>query len=277
MRSRYWSVGKFADWVRGTPSPDMGTSAEWREWESKAKSAHPLRYWLAEEGLSGLQSVICWPIDRLYDVKYWINNRYVTKTHALTSNLKKGQWYDLDTRLLHCLFDELVNHVEIELAASNFRWDKEAREKYNTPFWAVGWFRWRTYRNSEAGMDYLNWAAELRWTENEVGSDSPQLNELTYQAINAREIRDLYLWWKHVYPNRPDPHDASGWTALCAKRSADTGDDELGFLDFAERSDEDREETRRVLDLSNQMETDQLQEEEDMLIRLIKVRKSLWT
>jgi hypothetical protein len=275
MRSRYWSCSKFADWLRGTDKLEMGTGQEWNDWENTANSKSPFRYWLAEEGLDKLQNFIMWPTDQLYNFKYWINNRYVTKTHALTSKLKKGQWYDLDTRILNCLFDELVDHVEIELAASNYRWSDEARKKYKVPFWGSGWFRWRTYRNVDAAMDYLEWASNLRWTEEEVGADDPMCGKFTHQAINAREIRELYLWWKNVYPNRPDAHDASGWTEFCERRRTDRDGGILGWLE--DRTPEEAEESKRILAHCTELEDQYDKEDEEMLIRLIKIRRSLWT
>jgi hypothetical protein len=275
MRARYWSCSKFADWLRGTDKLSAGTGQEWNDWDNTAKSTHPFRYWLAEEGLDKLQNFIMWPIDKLYSVKYWINNRFVTKTHTLTSNLKKGQWHELDTRIMHCLFDELVNHVEIEIAASNFRWDEESRKKYKTPFWAIGWFRWRTYRNVEAAMDYLDWASNLRWNEDEVGADDPSCGRLTHQALGAIEIKELYLWWKNVYPNRPDAHDASGWTEFCERRRSDRDGSIFGWLE--DKTEEEAEESRRILDRCHEIEEQYDTEDTEMLIRLIKVRQRLWT
>jgi hypothetical protein len=275
MRSRYWSCSKFADWLRGTDKISAGTSQEWNDWDKTAKSNYPFRYWLAEEGLDKIQTFIMWPTDKLYSVKYWINNRFVTKTHTLTSNLKKGQWHELDTRIIHCLFDELVNHVEIEIAASNFRWSEESREKYKTPFWAIGWFRWRTYRNVEAAMDYLEWASDLRWQENEVGADDPCCGKLTHPALGAIEIKELYLWWKNVYPNRPDPHDASGWTEFCERRRSDRDGSIFGYLE--DKTEEEADESRQILDRCHEIEEQYDTEDTEMLIRLIKVRQRLWT
>ena len=275
MRSNYWSCSKFADWLRGTNKISAGTGKQWDDWGEAAKKAHPIRYWIAEEGLDYVQNFISWPIDQLYNFKYWINNRFVTRTHTLTSNLKKGDWWELDTRIMHCLFDELVNHVEIELAASNFRWDEEARKKYKVPFWAVGWFRWRTHRNVPAAMDYLEWASNLRWSENEVGDDDPLCGKLTPQALGAREIRELYHWWKNVYPNRPDPHDASGWSDWCDRRREETGG---GFMAMLENeTEEQRAESSRILDRLREIEEQYEKEDTEMLIRLIKVRHYLWT
>lgn len=86
MRSEYWCNSAFADWLRGTMKPGAETISGWETWRQQAKKAHPIRYWLAEEGLDHIQKFLWWPIDRLYDVKYYINNRWVTRTHALTAH-----------------------------------------------------------------------------------------------------------------------------------------------------------------------------------------------
>ena len=82
----YWSCTKFADRLRGTPKPTAETSSGWKEWGNAAKKAHPFRYWLAEEFLDAVQNVINYIPEKLYNVKYYINNRWVTKTHSLTAN-----------------------------------------------------------------------------------------------------------------------------------------------------------------------------------------------
>ena len=102
------------------------------------------------------------------------------------------------------LFNELVDFVEVETAWSNIAWDKKAREKYNPPFYAWGWFRWRTWRCPEAGIDHLKWAMELT-NEEWLETDKKHEAVLTGQAKAAKEIFELYTWWKEVYPNRRNP------------------------------------------------------------------------
>jgi len=124
MRSNYWSCTKFADWVRGTPKRGALTADGWAEWEDEAKRYNPVRYWIAEEALDAIQNFIWWPVDQLYAVKYYINNRFVTRTHSLTAHprdIKPGQWQDVGNRFLPCLFNELVDFVEIETAWSHIR------------------------------------------------------------------------------------------------------------------------------------------------------------
>jgi len=276
MRSHYWTIGKFADWIRGTPKLKFGTSDQWDEWDRKASGQSPVRYWLAEEGLDYLQKVVYYVPDTLHSIKYYINNRWVTKTHALTAHprdIKPGNWRDVGDRFLPCLFNELVDYVEVELAWWNIAWNDEARKKFEAPWYARGWFRWRTWRSAECGLANLEWQRNLRWKEEEVGKDFKGLGELTPQAIKAQEILDLYKWWTEVYPTRVDAHEVSGWSAYCdAKRDLNDG-----RLFGSKETPELKKQGSKALKLSSKIEAQYEKEDTDMLIRLIKVRHGLWT
>lgn len=278
MRSHYWTCSKFADWLRGTPKPHAETSAGWDKWYALAKAAYPVRYWLAEEGLDYAQKIVFWIPDKLYDIKYYINNRWVTHTHALTAHprdIPRGEWRDVGNRFLPCLFNELQDFVEVELAWHHIAWaNKEDTAKYTPPFWAKGWWRVRTWRCAEAGLDSLEWQRRLTkgqdgWNKGEEDADEP-----TPQAIAAQEILDLYNWWTQIYPNRPDVHDASGWTQVCRDMEAENGGKwSLG----APKSKELQKRSDRAHKLMRKMEADFEKEDEQMMVRLIKIRRSLWT
>jgi hypothetical protein len=275
MRNHYWTTGSFADWLRGTPSPGALTAKGWREWHAEAEARHPVRYWLADEGLDYLQRFFYYIPDKLYGLKYYINNRWVTRTHALTaspSDIPRGEWRDVGSRFMPCLFNELRDFVEVELAWWHIAWEgREFRKKYNPPFWATGWFRWRTWRCSQAGLDNLEWQMSL--TNDWLEDDHPDRYKPSRQAETAKEILELYNWWTKIYPNRPDPMDASGWSAYC-EQIRQSGRD---FLDFEDRTDEEQQQSGRALDLSNEIEDKYNKEDEEMMIRLIRIRHSLWT
>jgi hypothetical protein len=277
MRNHYWSCSKFADWLRGTAKLKVGTSEEWDEWNTTAKMKHSFRYWLAEEGLDYAQKIVYWPTDTLYSIKYYINNRWITRTHALTAHardIKPGNWCDVGNRFLFCLFNELQDFVEVELAWWHLAWNSEDRPKYNMPWWAVGWWRVRTWRCPQAGLDNLEWQRNLRWKEEEVGADFKGLGELTPQAKNAQEILDLYTWWTQEYRNRPDPMDASGWTAYCeAARLANGGKISFG----TDKTPELKKMSDKAHKALRKIEAAYEKEDEAMMIRLIKIRDSLWT
>ncbi len=276
MRNHYWTIGPVADWIRGTPSPGALTSRGWREWREAAQKRHPIRYWIAEEGLDYLQRFFYYIPDKLYGLKYYINNRWVTRTHALTastSDIPRGEWRDVGNRFLPCLFNELRDFVEVELAWWHIAWsNQEEKAKYNAPFWATGWWRWRTWRCPEAGLDCLAWQTKLT-NEEFLDEDKKHLAEPTYQARAAQEILELYKWWTEVYPNRADPHDVGGWSAYCEQRRHSGAD----LLDFEDRTDEEMKMSRQALDATQAVEDKYNQEDEEMMIRLIKIRQSLWT
>lgn len=273
----YWTCSKFADWLRGTTKLKVGTSEEWHEWETRAKAAYPIRWWLAEEGLDYVQKFVMFIPDKIHAIKYYINNRWITRTHALTAHprdLPRGQWADVGNRILPCLFNELVDFVEVELAWWHLAWSPEERPKYNMPWWAVGWWRVRTWRCPQAGLDNLEWQRNLRWTENECAEGSPNIGQLTPQAENAQEILDLYKWWTETYRNRPDPYEASGWSAYCeASRLANGG--KLSFS--GDKTPELKKMSNKAHKLLRKIEADYEKEDEQMMIRLIKVRHGLWT
>jgi len=262
---------KISDWVRGMPKISAGTAKEWREWEMVAKRKK-VRYCLAEDGLDVLQGILNWPRDRWSDVRHYIDNRWIAKTHALTSGLKQGKWHDFDTRLLHSTFDSLVDFVEVELACFNIACSDEVRNKYKDPWYHTVW-PFRACRKPLAGMDYLDWAASLKHDEDWMDPNDLNFGKPTAQAIAAQETIVLYKWWKQERPLRPDPMDASGWSAYCDEKREKNS----SWIDWNEEAEEDKVRSRRILEICHQMEQEQENEDTEMLIRLIKVRQYLWT
>jgi hypothetical protein len=277
MRSHYWTIGKFADWLRGTPKLKCGTSEEWDAWYATAAKAHPIRYWIAEEGLDYLQTIVYYIPDKLNDVRYYINNRWVSRSHSLTAHprdIKPGDWSDVGNRFLPCLFNELVDFVEIEQAWHHCLWSDESRTKFDVPWWRKGWLRWRTWRCPEAGLEYLRWAEKLT-NEEFLEEGEKHKAEPTYQAKAAKEIIELYTWWTVTYRNRPDVHEASGWSAYCEASRAANG----GRLSWSSQDKDPalKKMGDKALKLSHKIEKEYADEDEKMMIRLIKIRESLWT
>ena len=276
MRNHYWTCSKFADWLRGTPSPGAMTSKDWKAWHKQAQAAHPVRYWLADDGLDYLQRFIFYIPDQLYAIKYYINNRFVTRTHALTAHpddITPGTWCDVGNRFLPCLFNELVDFVEIELAWWNIAWSNtDERKKYQAPFWATGWFRWRNWRCPESGLDNLAWQMTLT-NEEFLDDGNKHLAELTPQAHNAAEILSLYKWWTEERPKRVNPMDESGWTAYCDSKRQAGG----SVLDILDHDSDEAVDTTPMHTIMQELEDKYDKEDEEMMIRLIKIRSALWT
>ena len=276
----YWTCSKFADWLRGISKPSSGTSREWAQWKRASKESHPFRYWLAEEGLDHLQDIWCYIPEKINSVRYYLNNRFIVRTHTLTAHsrdIKPGNWCDVGNRFLPCMFNELVNFVEVEKAWMMVCWEPdEIREKYKVPYWRKQWWtRWfNEWRCPAAGLDYLDWEIGLKQGESyQLEEGHPDFDKPTYQAERAKEVKELYLWWTVERPKRLDPYDASGWHEICAQRRKDYPDELLP----EERTEEERDATRASLDTLHKLEEKYEQEDEDMMIRLIKIRQSLWT
>lgn len=258
-RSNTWAFSSFADRVRGSKKPCAATIEEWNEWEQKAKDSHPIRFWITETALDFLQDMIYWPVDILYELKYYIVNRWIDQSHALVAHskhIKPGSYADFDYRILHCLFDELVDFVEIEKAYSNYRWKEEKCKQMK--WWQGGAWRTRTWRSPEDGLEYL------RWEAHPGDEDIP-----SSQSEAAKEILDMYDWWVNRRPLREDPMEASGWSDYCDSfRSSD-----LGLCGVLE---DDKTDVKPMLDHMRKLEEQYHDEDTEMLIRLIKIRGHLW-
>jgi hypothetical protein len=188
-RIKHWSCTKLADWIRGEKKPFALEWDKWEEWHKEAKGKRPFRHWLAEEGLDKLQNIVMFPADVYGSIKSYARNRWIDKIHCLNTGLKPGNYYDLDHRIIHGLFNELVIFVEVELAhLSKLIEDKK--------------FKFENGRSVEAAYDYFDWAQSLK----ENGKPTPQ-------AKAAKKIQKLYEWWTIERPNRPDPAVASRYDA----------------------------------------------------------------
>ena len=269
FKANYWNCTAIADCIRGTKKPGSATMQEWKNWEKQAQQNHPIRYWIVETGFNVLQDIVCYIPEKINNIRYYLNNRFYTKTHALTSTLPRGQFYEFDTRLLHCVFDELVNFVEIEKAWMLVCWSEDKKQKYAVPLSRRKWYlRWFTeWRCAEAGLEYLDWEISLV-NDDWCDKTHPDYGKPTHQAITAAEIKELYIWWTEKRPARLDPYDVSGWSDLC-----DSNDRAF----FEEKTPEENKQIRDSLDLCSQIEKQYEDEDEEMLMRLIKIRKSLWT
>jgi len=252
-RIHYWNCSNFADFVRGEKKPFALEWGKWEEWKKEQRNKRPIRFWLAEELLPKLQDLTLFPIDIYRDIKHYIANRYKTKTHYLKTGLKPGNYYDLDYRILHGLFNELVDFVEIEYAHMA-KWTNKKKT-----------YKFKNGRCEQAGVDYLNWACYLKYGKKSYGIDksNPKYGKPTPQALAAIKIQELYNWWKDR-PNRVEPMVAAGldWdkqkedNLLCGKISRK----ELSSFKKLEK-----------------IEADYEKEDTKMLIELIKIRGHLWT
>ena len=248
---------KFNAWIRYNP-PTALTTRGWRLFEEEFRQRAPIRYYLYR----GFRNKYVRPIYRKYlNILDWIRYRTYDRYHILHTRLPPG-YHEVDTQMLHVNFNLLKDFVEIELAWHYYIWHEEDRrswfEKY-IPFYD----RFFPSLNPNLGINYLNWATTL---------DDPMLPPVERserQAQSAREILALYNWWVNDRPNRkeivvPD-YDHQGLGIMASL------DD-----DFDREASDYKEHHKKMKERSEQEEKWR-KEDDEMLIRLMNVRRDLWT
>lgn len=239
---------------------------EWEEWEARMRAERPFAYWLNETVPDFLKDIKKGIISLINDARYAIRVRVFDRYHVIHTRLKPG-YHDCDERMLHGMFNLLVDYVEVEKAWMHVVFDKEERRKRKHPWWSLGWTRFKSFRDPDAGLAHLRWESSLDDPNLPANERSPS------QAASAREILELYQWWKGIRPWRPDPMDASGWSDYCDQKRKSG----RHMLDMRHDTPEDAALSREILDLNHDIEEEQHREDEEMLMRLIKIRRSLWT
>ena len=245
-RFNYWTCSKFADFIRGEKKPYALQLHEWDEWKDKQNKERPIRYWLSDSFLDKLQDFFYFPYDVYSNVKSYARNRWIVKTHCLKTGLKPGRYHEFDTRILHGLFNEFVDYVEIELARI---------AKWNT-------FKTYTFKNGrcvEAALDYFKDAEDTVEKTRSKMLEQPKtspfysslMDTLSFEESHlekTNQIKELYEWWTKIRPLRDDP-----------------------YLTISEETHGEK-----WVELIEFVLKDQYNEDTQMLVKLIKIRDRLW-
>lgn len=273
QRVRYWSSSSFAKFLQkryaDMDKPSAAPMEEWRSWDDRLKERSPFIFWFTEEFLDDVQKVLYFPYDFLCSIRYYLYNRFVTKTHALTSSLERGTFHEFEERILHCTFDELVRFVEVEKAWMQMVWAEPEIKPWFLKFYP---FRLFLYARPELGIKHLMWEIELReeyWDEDK--KEMIQTDEPTRQAKAAQATLDLYKWWKFDRPQRIDPYVASGYEDFRLML------EENGYGGFMDTPKEYNDQQRELFKKVGEIEQQYNDEDDRMLIKLIEIRRQLWT
>lgn len=200
-------------------------------------------------------------MEKLYDIWFdiknavknaerWIAFRTYDKYHVVKTDLEPG-YYDIDTRILHSNFTLLVDFVEIEKASLQYFFSSYKEEKNKS---RVSFDKLTKEQKKELGLQHLNW---------EIENDEEFFPE--QQKVSAKEVKELYLWWTETRPSRIDPYDKYE-----EERDKFSG----SILNM------DGKNKKKMLALYKKIGKleDQYEKEDDaMLIRLMNVRRNLWT
>lgn len=235
---------------------------EWEDWHEQTRKMRPLAYFLMEtmpEKCNDLIKTIKKPYD---NTRNWMRYRLFDRYHLINTGLKPD-YYEIDTRMLHGMFSLLVDFVEVQSAWVHVIFDEKS--KYNDrPWWSKGWTRFKSFRDVESGIAHLKWEMTLDSENLPVSERNPG------QAHMAREVWELYHWWTKIRPLRPDPGDVSGWNEYCRSKT-------MKELFSNNRSPEENKVSLDIINLDHDIERSYDEEDERMLIRLVKIRKNLWT
>lgn len=241
-RISYWSHSKLAEKIKSffnVPCPDALPMEEWEAYEELYKDN--LGYKISES-FNTIQNIIYFPYDVYNNIRVYLVNRFVSKTHYLNTKLEKGKWHEFDERLLNGMFEEFIDFIEIEKASIN--WDYYGRNGIKK-----SWYdKWIENKNPEAGLEYLDW--EINKCENKPQSES------------AKNQLKLYKWWKEVRPNRLDPYEISGWSEYCSTK---------------DKTKYTKEQINLMLEEIQRLEKEYYNEDTEMMILLIQIRNGLWT
>lgn len=295
---RYWSLSKFAHFLQrkfAIEKPKAATREDWRKWKKECKAKNKFIFWLTEECFDSVQNFVMYPFKKLSDLRYAVRARFYSRHYMMDTKLDRWKYHEVDTRMLHGLFETLVDFIEIEKAwmmvwcAKDEKEIKELGFKWYESNWWTNWMFEK--RHPEAGLKHLEWEMNLKNDDSYFGHHKESIEEakakgiygeMTHQAKAAKEQFDLYNWWKNERPKRLDPYDESGWNAYWQKKEALAKEknaefDELDILEEAANSDELKEERQLTFRKIHEIEEAYEKEDEEMMIRLIKLRRSLWT
>jgi hypothetical protein len=241
----------------------------WTNWDAIAKKTHPIRYYLSEKLSYKISALTRYYI---HEPLNWVRYRTYNRYHRVNTGLPPG-WQDVDNQMLYVNFTMLVDFIEIEKASCMLWTDGEV----DTHKWyQKGPFN--NWRDADLGIKHLRWEMSLtRGEDYGLKEGDEGFGEMTRQAKSAKEQLELYTWWKVVRPLRGDSMDVSGLTEWYENNRIEG----LGVMSAIARYDKARSESestyKEIQDLHTKTEEDYIQEDIDMLIRLIKIKQTLWS
>jgi hypothetical protein len=251
----------FKKWLFPT-MPDVASMEEWDEWNSTAEQSK-FKWFIADTVPTWFAVTFQYRYENAISK---LKSKYIRKHNLIKVNtLKDDEWYDTDTRMMHGMFQLLIDFVELEKAHMEIAFNITDAPRY---------MRKVNYRSAEMGLKYLDW--EISLSKEEGG-----LN----QSKNAKIIKELFVWWKYGRPSRIEPMDARGSMGMSTNEFYSDMDDDKNendrissmFAQIDRRKDKEPELYESVNKACEAAEEKYEKEDEQMLIKLVKIRKSLWT
>ena len=159
------------------------------------------------------------------------------------------------------------------------------------------WIRYRTYKkfhvvkldlkpgyhDVDQRLIHANFCLLCEYVEKEEPFDRIDWDSDDHHKNAAKEIKELYKWWKEVYPNydKNDPLFADDVKAPDHDSKVHSVDEDGDPLTYEWVDKPGQEEVKKKFHdacmLSHEYEIKKEKEIEDNMIRLIKIRGYLWT
>jgi len=183
---------------------------------------------------------------KVREIKSRLKAIFIRKHNIVRMNaLNRFRWYDSDTRIFEANFQILVDYVEKELA-----WMQSVSENKT----GLRWYWYRKRHARELALKHLDWEISLE--------DPP------YQSEAAAKVKGLYLWYKDIRPNRPEPF------INLPDRDWRTEPAEDGLYKLIRPEDSEYDE---ALEREAKLEQDQYEEDTQKVIELVRIRQMMWT
>lgn len=250
--SRRWK--RFLKWMKYDP-PGSLEADHWRIFNEEFKEKAPVRYFI-----TSIVPDFIRPVRGFFTrIKDWIRYRTINRYHVIDTGLAPG-YYEISDKVLHGPFNLLKNFVEKEQAWASQCWSSTNKL---TRIETLPFYYEFFYCKPEIGIAHFNWAATL---------DDPTLppgDRSEEQAKNAREVLALYTWWTETRPKRYiDEEGVTYSNQGFPMGPLDSGFDRTAadYVAFTKWHNEEMDAEGRWIE-----------EDTEMLIRLIKIRSSLWT
>jgi len=255
------------DWLEKKCYPDhpkVGTAEQWVEWE-KIEKSKPFCNFIVNIVPGWFDKIK----DKIDNIIMWLRYRLQPshKYHLINTGLKP-RYYEIEDRMLHGMFNLLKEFCENEQPYHDWCWQSiEEENNGNKPT--------KFKPGREAALESLKWRKEQIYKEEDLPfeKDKNLIGEPTEHSKNAEEVEKLYLWWVDTYPNRRDPYDVYEDPYFDKMIEENVSSMEL----LSKRPPEEEEKVKEIWKKRDTLESQYNLEDQMMLIRLIKIRHTLWT
>lgn len=227
-----------------TPGDDASWS-DWDEWEENKSKNNPKAYFLLHTLVDRLETKrynFCRPFRTLSN---YIAKRFIYKVHILKTGLPID-WHGLDDRILYSAFNALVDYVEI-IEDTVAHYNVGSFNNYKVHWWykLPLIVRFKPLRSQKIGLNLT-------------------LMSVMENFSPHNEIWNLYVWWSFIRPARINAEVLSG---LKEFRDSTTAEQVWTPENMAKQIE--------LIDKMHDIDMLYIKEDEEMLIRLIKISRSI--